>query len=386
MRYIPEIAAILAAFLVAGLVLLGKWLWRPRNPRVDDSPLWTLNYTPINRLLSNKNILSLVIGAGICVVIALAIATFVWLVSAAILPRNQHWVVPVAIIALGLVLGGWVAYPLFEAGRFTVPPGKTAYVSILNVPWTEMEVGDAWILPRIMQSDIEDSQAFLVPNETEAFITGNGISVKLKISCTAYVADPLFRQKISTDNENVQRTISRLLSTSTRQHISTVEVEDIAHVGNLERMSSQEQWQFVMRIQGFKGNIIQDGPERIRAILNEQLRDFGLQVEEGQVQISEITLPENIEEAINNIFSEIFQKVSLTNDARNKTAVAAIFNDALIAGGVYMGDLDREQRAEIVRENLDRALAVENQAKINVFHFRGKTPPGMFLNTNGQPN
>lgn len=348
------------------------------------SPLTSLDYSSLGGFLTNKNILSLIVGlflSGMIVAGGMLLAIFVvWLMFWLFLPDAHHWLISLAAAAIGALLTIGYVKPFFRAGLFTVLPGQTAYAAIFNVPILEFDVGDAWIIPRIMQYKIVDSQAIVVNTDRQQYITGNGVPVEAQTSCTAHVSDPLKFQKLR-EGETVPL-VSRQLSTKTRAYVALQQV-DMTQMSDLEKMDAAQQWEFIQRITAFKGNFVKDGPEAIRLRLNIDLADYGLAVEEGQVQVNHVSLPQTIEEAINRIYKEIFEKVGLSNDARNKVAVATIMTDLYKVYGIDFGTLGEKEKIEIIKENLDRALANEDKAKIIALHQRGNVSPTMpMINVN----
>ncbi|TSC69605.1 MAG: hypothetical protein G01um101456_92 [Parcubacteria group bacterium Gr01-1014_56] len=336
-------------------------------------------YTPLWRIPGNKNFQWLVIGLMASILIGVVVALFFVALIYWLMPVGQPAVVYLAAVALGGFLGYEVAQPVFTKGRFTVKPGQTAYRSVLDVPFDQMELGQTWQVPGLMTEKIVDSQAFPVVNQPELFITGNGVNVEAQMSCTPFVADPLKHQKLKPGQ--AETVTGRLLSNMTRAYISTKYVE-LEKIGDLEGLAPAEQWKFVQKMIGFKGDIAQNGPEEIRVLLNEQLADYGLEVEEGQVQVNRLSLPKIVENAIDELFKEIFEKISKTNDIRTKSAVAGILGETFKTAGVNFKKLSQAQLLDLVGANLDRALANEGVANIYAFHSRGGNAPGIMLNPN----
>ena len=208
---------LIAALVIVGLII--RALLRRRHGR---SPLASLGYTRLWELLGNKNIISLIIGVLLSGLLMVVAGVVVMWIFGAILPTNRPWFVSWLAFAIGAALTALPAYEFFQAGRFTVRPGESAFISFLNVPMGEMQVGDAWIIPKLMQYKLVSSQAFVVTGEVETFITGNGVNVQAQMSATVFVKDPLKFQGLQENPTNVQNLVKRQLSTKTRAFVAGV--------------------------------------------------------------------------------------------------------------------------------------------------------------------
>lgn len=378
-----EITAAIAAVLVA----LAIWLFRRhrnmvivRSAPIDYS---VLTITHWSQILGNKNTRYLVAGFALAILVDIMFVGLALLVYQIVMPAEAHWLLQIAAAAFGAIAGSFAAVPLFKNGRITVAPGQTAFVSLFNIPVGELGVGDAYIIPGIMSYKTADSQAFVVtPAAAEKFLTGNGVDVFALPSATVKIFDPLKAQTLKTDQGEIE--VKKQLLSKTRNWVYGKYIVGMQLFGKIETLKPEEEYEFLQEIMGFKAKLANEGPEEIRVLVNSAIEQYGLKIDEGQVQITEVSLDQKIEEAIARIFEEIFQKIGLTNDARNKSAVVGELNKIFIEAGVDLKSMtDKDKLAEIVGSNLDRALAIENQAKVNVYQIRG-TPPagGMMLNPN----
>ncbi len=286
----------------------------------------------------------------------------------------MFWLKLAASTAAGVVVG----YTLFKSGSFKITPGQRAYLMLFGVPieWLSLGAGDGWLIPGIMSIKVEDGRGKTINPGTQANTTSNGIEVSSDVAGTYEVLDLLHRDHMI-DSGSVEKFVSAELVSAVRAFIA-VQTLDIDEAMSHGELTTEQALSMIKKIAQFRHGVERNGNEIMKKV-NEKINPYGLRL--SSLQIEDVALPKEIEDAAKRVLSETVESAGLTKDAKNKASVAEELLKLFSKMGVDLSKLTPEQAADYIDRNLDRAMAAEDKATIKRINFGGTPPKGTMLNT-----
>jgi regulator of protease activity HflC (stomatin/prohibitin superfamily) len=325
---------------------------------------------------SENTLISLYVGGLVCAAVAGAIwvlfyrfTSFVPISTLSVIARHF----------IGLALGITVGALLFRAGLFTIDPGERAYWELLQYPMGTLGVGKGWLPPLITQwhsmpiRNREESD-----ERRQEYITGEGVELFVKSASTYRVFDPLLAQTI--EESDIDEYVRERRRDAVRRFVNQQRVDNM-ELAYKEKPSLDDQLKLARMIRELKGDVSYNGPSHVQKMMNEQMAAKGVEVTE--VQFSEVTFNEKLEQAAQLVFEQMLRSAGIAKDASNLVATADILAgniDLLLKRFGIEGKQNlenpetREMILDILREagnNLDRALSIDGRAGYQHFQFGG---------------
>lgn len=272
---------------------------------------------------------------------------------------------------------------VFFPGKFTIPLGYKAYVMLLGNPIhsffgidvEDLPAGDGWIFPYIMTINVRETRGLTVNPGEQSNTTENGIEITSNVSGT-YAIEDLKLLERSLDTAAIQPFVESTLVAAVRDSIA-VEPVSVENSLNKGELTTEEAFLIIKEIARFKHAVEKNGKNIMNAV-NEEYRRVGLKL--TTIQIEDIGLPAEIEDAAKRVISETVESGALTKDAKNKAAVAEELIRVFGKNGVDWDKLPEDQKADYIDRCLDRAMAAEDKATIHRHNFGGTPPKGMMMN------
>lgn len=325
----------------------------------------------------NDTPLTLWIGVLFSLFVGLLVYFAARILLAVYLPPENYNFMDIVQLISAATLGLIVAALIFFPGMFEIKPGEKAYEMLLGVPleWLSVGPGYGWLLPLFMSIKIRPGRGLTVNPGEKMNTTENGIEVTSNVAGTYVIADLLTLDK-NIEGSAVPQFVEAVLVAAVRDAIADepVRVEQAFQQGEL---TTEMAFQIIAEIAKFKHTIEKNG-NAIKAAVNEQLGLKGLEL--STLQIEDVGLPKEIEDAAKRVVSETIEAGGLTKDAKNKATVAGELMKVFEANGVKLADLPQEVAADLIDRSLDRAMAAEDKASIKRINFGGTPPRGTFTN------
>lgn len=332
-------------------------------------------------------------GMGLSALVSGIVTCLCLLLIEAILPSaDYHGIGWVGGIGAFLIFG-FGTYALTEWGKFQIDLGKKGLREWLGSPTGEQYgPGIGWTIPLLSSVKEVDTQAGLTSLGMRDYTIKNGFEVKIDAELTWRVEDTIAYQAMKPDE--VKRFVETQFEGAIRKVMIELEV-NMSHA-DIDKLNQgkDEALKVSEAIALFKGAAKNIGPKQILNILNGLKADgrddpgetawlarFG--IEPIQVQIKDAAFSKEIEQTVERILKEIFDRPGMTADADNKAAVISILRKAMEDTGFKFSDLSPSERAEYASRLVDTSLALEDKAKVTRINFGGRAPKGTIFNPNG---
>lgn len=330
------------------------------------------------RHVQNDTTRTFLIGIGA----ALAAALGAYLVVAGYLsiayPAEEYNLMDFISTVAGLSAAATAGLVTFFPGRFEIAVGEVAYLMFIGRPIFGLKLGPGygWYVPLFMGVNIQPGRGLTVEPGEQSNMTENGIETTSNVAGTYRTVD-LERVQASIDTARIEEFVSNALVAAVRDFIASLNV-DVEDALNKDELTTEQAFHIIREIAKFKHSVEQNGNKILKST-NETLHPAGLDL--STIQIKDVGLPEEIEQAAKRVITETIESGGLLKDAKNKKANAKELLRLYEEMGIKLDTLDPATAADHVSRALDSALASEDKAKVFRHNFGGQPPRGSILNT-----
>lgn len=326
-------------------------------------------------------------GMGLSALVSFALAVlFLVLVELAVPSDEYHlieWVGGIGSVIV-FVVG---THGFTNWGMFKIALGKKGLREWLKAPTgEEYGPGIGWTLPLLSSVKEVDTQAGLTSLGVRKYTINNGFDIHIDAELTWQVEDTIAFQNIRPDQ--VANYVETQFEGSTREVIIDLPVnfshEDFENL----KAGNGGALEVTKEIALFKGATKAEGAKNILNRLK-GLDNNGAPLPEGtvglslygikpiQVKIKDATFSADIEQTVERILKEIYEKPGMMADAKNKAEVIKILREN---AGIDFDKLTPTEKAEFESKLIDSALALEGKATVTRINFGGSPPPGTIFN------
>lgn len=326
-------------------------------------------------------------GLGLSALLSVAFAFMFLVVVEEILPSDEYHFIGWLSIISALLIFALLTYAFTNWGMFEIALGKKGLREWLGAPTgEEYGPGIGWTIPLLSSVKEVETQAGLTSLGVRKYTISNGFDIFIDAELTWQVEDTIAFQDIRPDQ--VANFVETQFEGSTRDVMIDLPVDFSQDALRNPDTDKDAALKATAAIALFKGKAKSDGAKNILNALRGFDKD-GNPLPEGtvglslygikpvQVKIKDATFSPQIEETVERILREIYDRPGMMADASNKAEVINILRKNT---GIDFEKLSPTERAEFESKLLDTALALEGKATVTRINFGGSPPPGTIFN------